>query len=364
VWQSPVGKIIASAWCSESLLQILIITDNPGILDCIIYILPSMKKGGIVSQKLKPAADRKRTENFVQEPPKATPPSGVTQWRKSTTAPSLGGSSRDWELPDNATTGGLNFVRTWEEAETESQKRKREQQPSRIKKHTPTVLPYNAIQYNSKRPYVGSTDEPSIITFSTASVSRGGIMSGAATAVTDSTSGSSVQNTKPSDQKAKGRPPKDALYAFYGKKPRGKQLSNEDYIVWNNNAAPHELRFTAIFHCPLTGECFPAGAYGDSSLYNIEITTNHQGKQVEVVWYTKKSLAEHGASCRVLDCMEYRDALVAGNDVDPAAVAAARRCASAPYTRREAPNLPPIPAALKDKIDERNKRIAAGVATL
>ena len=147
--------------------------------------------------------------------------------------------------------------------------------------------------------------------------------------------------------------PKAALYQFYGRKPRRKQLSNDDYLVWNNGGRPHELKFTAIFHCPLTGELFPAARHGDPKYYVSESMMNHLGQKVEVVWYTKKSLAEHGAACRVLDCLNYREAVQTGNDPQTIVYMGD----DAPYMRTQAPDLPPVPPLVGAKIEENNRRV-------
>ena len=147
---------------------------------------------------------------------------------------------------------------------------------------------------------------------------------------------------------------KAALYQLYGRKPRRKQLSNDDYLVWNNGGRPHELKFTAIFHCPLTGELFPAARYGDPKYYIVEHTMNHLGQRVEIVWYTKKSLAEHGAACKVLDCLNYREAVLTGNDPKQIVYMGD----DAPCSRAQAPDLPPVPPLVGAKIEENNRRVA------
>ena len=87
---------------------------------------------------------------------------------------------------------------------------------------------------------------------------------------------------------------------------------------------PHQLKFTSVFVCPLSGELFFSGEYGDSKHYTVK---EEQG--AKVVWYgesihpfrklhhdvsfsfshvgtAKKTLAEHGAAARAYDCHSHR----------------------------------------------------------
>ena len=128
--------------------------------------------------------------------------------------------------------------------------------------------------------------------------------------------------------------PKSALSAWYNQKPRHCQLSKDCFISWNNGGLAHQLKFTSVFVCPLTGEIFASGRYGETVEYK---TSMDEGNGAEIVWYSEypivcvgriplvscfvanapglldvpthtdtKKLAEHGAASRAYDCFSYR----------------------------------------------------------
>jgi hypothetical protein len=101
--------------------------------------------------------------------------------------------------------------------------------------------------------------------------------------------------------------PKAALHSVYGRPPRRKVISQENYYTWHNSDAPHLLKFTSIFCCPLTGECFASGRYGDPAFYYQHSTRSASGSSAFVTWYNKKALAEHGAAARAFDCIASRE---------------------------------------------------------
>jgi len=68
---------------------------------------------------------------------------------------------------------------------------------------------------------------------------------------------------------------------------------------------PHILKFTSVFTCPVTGERFRSGRYGDAKYYSV--VKEEEGSGVDVVWYSKKMMAEHGAAARALDCLALRE---------------------------------------------------------
>ena len=150
--------------------------------------------------------------------------------------------------------------------------------------------------------------------------------------------------------------PKAALYTYYGKKPRRKQLNNDDYICWSNQGRPHELKFTAVFVCPISGEVFPSGRAGDPRFYVAEVDPNPYGFGAETIWYTKKVLAEHGAAARCLDCLVFREAMQGPGGAE-AALKLERVAAEPPYLASEAPHLPPIPPTTKEQIQENLQRM-------
>ena len=129
--------------------------------------------------------------------------------------------------------------------------------------------------------------------------------------------------------------PKGSLYALYGKKPRRVQLAASDYITWDNKAPTHELKFTSVFICPITKECFLAGRYGE--------TYDHDGS---LVWYTKKILAEHAAAARALDCWNLREQ---ARGVVPMGL-------DEPYWKAKQPALPDsIPTSIMKAIEKAQK---------
>jgi hypothetical protein len=81
----------------------------------------------------------------------------------------------------------------------------------------------------------------------------------------------------------------------------------------NDSGPTHALRWTSVFVCPLTAEVFPSGRYGDPATY-AAVPCPLPGSDAsdpyahEVVWYSKKTSAEHGAASRALDCSLARDA--------------------------------------------------------
>jgi hypothetical protein len=90
--------------------------------------------------------------------------------------------------------------------------------------------------------------------------------------------------------------PKAALSGWYGQKPRSHQLSKLQYICWHDGGMPHKLRFTCVFVCPLTGECFASGRYGaDPDAYQVEEDPSNRhanagstgGAGGVIVWYSK-----------------------------------------------------------------------------
>jgi len=108
--------------------------------------------------------------------------------------------------------------------------------------------------------------------------------------------------------------PKNALSVWYGK--RYKDLlftANSCFTTWHNNALSHERYFTSAFRCPVTGELFSCGKWGDTfRVVEEEITTNsiEEGKETRkacsIIWYRKKISAEHAAAARALDCLSFR----------------------------------------------------------
>lgn len=70
----------------------------------------------------------------------------------------------------------------------------------------------------------------------------------------------------------------------------------------NDGGPPHALKWTSIFLCPVTGEVFCSGRCGEESSFQVQ----REATEV-VVWYTKKTSAEHAAAARAVDCSRLRD---------------------------------------------------------
>lgn len=99
---------------------------------------------------------------------------------------------------------------------------------------------------------------------------------------------------------------------------------------------PSFLRFTAIFLCPITNEAFLAGKYGDT-----------YEQHSCLVWYKRKTLAEHAAAARAYDCFMLREQFVTDGQlgIDP------------PYSAKDRPILPlnQIPPNIVQAIQEAQR---------
>lgn len=147
--------------------------------------------------------------------------------------------------------------------------------------------------------------------------------------------------------------PKTALHALFGKPPRRAVLDKGNYFTWNNGGPPHDLKWSSVFIDPCTGEAFWSGCYGDANFYKKTETQGVGGAAV-VVWYNKKTLAEHGAAATAFDCLSYRDCIEAGLTI-PATVGDDKA-----YTENQARPLPPhmpeeerVKAAAKQSIIQK-----------
>eukprot|EP00543_Licmophora_paradoxa_P010522 CAMPEP_0202462448 /NCGR_PEP_ID=MMETSP1360-20130828/54068_1 /ASSEMBLY_ACC=CAM_ASM_000848 /TAXON_ID=515479 /ORGANISM="Licmophora paradoxa, Strain CCMP2313" /LENGTH=120 /DNA_ID=CAMNT_0049084937 /DNA_START=204 /DNA_END=562 /DNA_ORIENTATION=+ len=72
--------------------------------------------------------------------------------------------------------------------------------------------------------------------------------------------------------------PKMMLATWYGQRPRNHQISKQQYVCWDDGGQSHSKRFTAVLVCPLTGEIFRTGKFGNNehtplSLYEVEFTS-------------------------------------------------------------------------------------------
>mmetsp|Transcript_10769 Transcript_10769/g.13616 ORF Transcript_10769/g.13616 Transcript_10769/m.13616 type:complete len:299 (+) Transcript_10769:59-955(+) len=142
--------------------------------------------------------------------------------------------------------------------------------------------------------------------------------------------------------------PKNVIPQWYERHHKGFAFrSNDCFFSWNDNGKAHEMYWTSIFKCPVTGELFGSGQFGDDrSSYQIrrelingvanenddgkvdgknevedvkdveeelegeqkvDECNSGVGKKVAIVWHRKKKDAEHAAAARALDCLSFRD---------------------------------------------------------
>jgi hypothetical protein len=87
--------------------------------------------------------------------------------------------------------------------------------------------------------------------------------------------------------------PTSCLYSYLNKPQRRVSLDVEDYVTWDSGP-DHQKWFTAVFVHTRTGECFPAGRFGDPPNYKVEKTGGPESPPT--VWYRTKKLARHGAA--------------------------------------------------------------------
>lgn len=82
-------------------------------------------------------------------------------------------------------------------------------------------------------------------------------------------------------------------------------LSNDTFECRDNGGAPHLLKWTCTFTCPLTSNSFTSGQYvgADKSRFH----TTGDEKVGKVVWFHTKKEAEHAAAARALDCLNYME---------------------------------------------------------
>jgi len=68
--------------------------------------------------------------------------------------------------------------------------------------------------------------------------------------------------------------------------------------------------YTSVFRCPVTGECFASGRYGNKLKYEVrEETTSVQNKNdiISILWYGKKKTAEYAVAAKELGCLSFRE---------------------------------------------------------
>lgn len=128
--------------------------------------------------------------------------------------------------------------------------------------------------------------------------------------------------------------PRLALHILYGKKKR--LIANSDFYSWcvrvlenptirhllsqftahlvlsfswtrHDGGAPHAMKWTSVFCCPISGEVFPSGRLQMDGIEPAEVVFDEVTGQ-EVIFYDRKKMAEHAAAARAHDCIIYREA--------------------------------------------------------
>lgn len=151
-----------------------------------------------------------------------------------------------------------------------------------------------------------------------------------------------ISGNRNQEQQTKRCSPKSDLHALYGQKPRNIRTEKSDFYTWMEGP-PHNMLFSSVFVCPITGEAFPAGRFGDESEY---VTKNDPETGFTIVYFKRKVNAEHGAAARAHDCLVYRDNI--GCDVQSQFVGKE----DPTYSPGSLPLPSVIPTSLKNAISE------------
>jgi hypothetical protein len=112
----------------------------------------------------------------------------------------------------------------------------------------------------------------------------------------------------------------------------------------NDGGPPHALKWTSVFLCPSTGEVFASARYGPEAQYVV---------RDGVAWFGKKTMAEHGAACRALDCLRLREASSPGS----VATAVPRMGPDQPYLAPSFAVPPHAPAKQRMDIEHQQSQI-------
>jgi hypothetical protein len=135
----------------------------------------------------------------------------------------------------------------------------------------------------------------------------------------------SLEELKITEKDENTSSPRGELYQQYivrGFTTEQAQKLNDYYTTWTIGPS-HEMKFTSVFTCPMSGEHFASGMWNG----NGEVWGGH-------VWYKNKKQSMNAAAAKVLDCFSFRK-----NDSD----SSLRRCDDEPYFEDETPSfsLPP-----------------------
>jgi hypothetical protein len=124
------------------------------------------------------------------------------------------------------------------------------------------------------------------------------------------------------------------LHTLYGSNSK-MAITKNDYFTWDDGGMSHNPKYTSIFLCPITKEPFPSGTLRtDNKVVNVP------GTRAQVVWYSKKSFAEHAAAARALDCFRHRQRETFDD----------RYCAENPHENRTDILLPTRPAHIMESM--------------
>ena len=95
--------------------------------------------------------------------------------------------------------------------------------------------------------------------------------------------------------------PKEALYKWYGKKPRKTKITPAQYMTWDTGRQNCQ-QFSAIFVCPMTNEAFLASPRTYDNKTHLTAAPDKYG----LYWFPRKIIAEHAAAARAYDCLVMR----------------------------------------------------------
>jgi hypothetical protein len=79
--------------------------------------------------------------------------------------------------------------------------------------------------------------------------------------------------------------PKNALTMWYGQRYKNflQFKTNECFTTWDDGGKPHEVKFTATFTCPVSGEHFASGKYGKER--DVYVVVKDPTANVDVYWF-------------------------------------------------------------------------------
>jgi hypothetical protein len=82
-------------------------------------------------------------------------------------------------------------------------------------------------------------------------------------------------------------------------------LPNNSFECRDNGDAPHLLKWTCTFTCPLTANTFASGQY--VGVDSTRFSTSMGRDDCLIVWFYTKKEAEHAAAARALDCLNFME---------------------------------------------------------